>query len=58
MTHYVCKGSCLGEWPKPGLCDSQFCSKEGKPLITCDCADGMHEHAGEEEKEEEDPDLM
>lgn len=58
MVHYVCSGSCAGEWPKPGLCDSQFCTKEGKPLLECNCDDGQHLSVLEKKVPEESPDLM
>ena len=48
MIHYVCRGSCGGDWPKPGLCDAAFCSKEGQPLVECNCEDGMHQSVVEE----------
>ncbi|MES2088261.1 MAG: hypothetical protein V4467_04710 [Patescibacteria group bacterium] len=42
MTHYVCTGSCGNEANSPGVCESQFCSKEGKPLSECSCEDHSH----------------
>lgn len=42
MQHYVCTGDCGGESPRPGMCESVSCSREGKPLSECDCDDGFH----------------
>jgi len=53
MKHYICTGSCAGEWQKPGLCDSRFCSNEGQALIECSCEDGAHENAGEKADSED-----
>ncbi len=43
----------MGEWPKPGLCDAQFCSKEGQALLECSCEDGSHTGAGGKTTDEE-----
>lgn len=43
MQHYVCTGDCAGETDKPGLCESEGCSKEGQALSECSCDDGFHE---------------
>ena len=42
MQHYVCTGGCNGESEKPGVCENEFCGKEGHSLISCECADGLH----------------
>lgn len=42
MEHYVCKGDCGGESLKPGVCETEGCSKEGASLVECDCEDGLH----------------
>ena len=42
MTHYVCAGDCGAELERSGVCEKEGCSKEGQPLIECDCADGVH----------------
>ena len=46
MSHYVCTGSCNGENKEQDVCESEFCSKEGKPLVPCDCEDGLHNSVG------------
>ncbi len=51
MKHYICTGGCEGESPKPGVCQAEGCTKEGEPLIPCDCTDGAH--TPPEPKEEE-----
>ena len=43
MQHFVCTGDCAAETVKPGICESEGCSKEGQPLIECNCSDGFHE---------------
>jgi hypothetical protein len=55
MTHYVCTGSCGGESKVPGVCEAEFCTKEGQSLVSCSCEDGMHEDASQDgpEKSEE-----
>lgn len=47
MTHYICTGSCQGESNQPGICEAEFCSREGKELIKCECEDGSHIMNGE-----------
>ncbi len=54
MQHYVCTGSCHGEARSAGECEAEFCSKEGQPLVSCACEDGLHEGAGEKSTESED----
>lgn len=27
---------------RPGVCESEGCTKEGQALSECDCADGLH----------------
>lgn len=54
MTHYVCTGDCEGESSNPGLCQGEGCTKEGEPLVECNCEDGLHEEAeGEKDVPEE-----
>lgn len=52
MQHFVCTGGCDGEASVPGVCQSEGCEKEGEPLTSCVCEDGLHEET--EEKEAED----
>ena len=42
MKHYVCKGECNGVSDKPGVCNSESCSKYKHPLVKCNCKDGEH----------------
>ena len=57
MAHYVCTGTCGGESDSPKVCEADGCSKEGQPLVSCDCTDGLHDGAGEK-SEAEDADLI
>lgn len=57
MNHFACTGSCGGENSQAGVCEAEFCSKEGQELLSCDCGDGLHENAGKK-MEEENPDLQ
>ncbi|MSR71157.1 MAG: hypothetical protein EXS50_00580 [Candidatus Taylorbacteria bacterium] len=57
MEHYVCTGGCGGESKDQGVCDAQFCKKEGQVLTSCSCADGMHENPGVSNIEKDDSDL-
>jgi hypothetical protein len=43
MKHFVCTGTCEGESSRPGVCQNDGCPKEGEPLVSCDCQDGLHE---------------
>ena len=56
MKHYVCTGGCGGVSEEAGVCDSDGCSKVGRPLQPCECEDGTHEDVGgaSEEKDDED----
>ena len=42
MKHYVCTGECKGVSDTPGVCRAEVCSEKGKPLVECNCTDGMH----------------
>lgn len=53
MTHYVCTGGCGGESDEPGVCEAEFCKKEGQLLTPCECTDGSHANAGEKKSEED-----
>ena len=58
MQHFICTGSCHGEAAETGICQSEFCEKEGQNLLECNCTDGLHEKASEiVEDEGEDWDL-
>jgi len=46
MQHYICTGGCGVESSQQGVCEAQFCKKEGEPLTECNCADGLHENPG------------
>ena len=45
MSHYICFGECKGYSEEPGTCQGEGCSKQGQPLMKCDCEDGQHEGA-------------
>lgn len=57
MAHYVCTGSCDGESDNLGVCESEYCTKEGQPLVACSCEDGAHEDAGEKTSNGEEFDI-
>ncbi len=46
MTHYVCTGDCKHTADAPGVCQSDFCNKNGEELKVCGCEDGSHESDG------------
>ena len=50
MKHYICTGECAGASEKPGVCQSQMCSKHGQPLSECECPDGKHGKKDEKKK--------
>lgn len=50
MKHYICTGECAGVSEKPGVCQSQTCSKHGVPLSECECEDGKHGKKDEQKK--------
>jgi len=54
MKHFICTGGCNGESSNPGVCQAEECKKEGEQLAPCDCADGLHKTAYEEENDRED----
>ena len=41
--HYVCTGTCKGVSPVAKSCGAPTCTKHGKPLVACRCADSKHE---------------
>lgn len=45
MRHYVCVGDCVSTTSMPGVCTTEGCTHEGKPLIPCSCDDEMHDEA-------------
>lgn len=49
MTHYICTGSGEGVADKPGVCQTEGCTKEGDPLVACNCEDGEHEMVNSQE---------
>ncbi len=49
MKHYICKGGCKGVAEEVGICETEGCSKQWEMLEECDCADGKHGVADEEE---------
>lgn len=42
MQHFVCTGGCGGQSDSEGVCEAQYCKKEGQPLTECNCDDGLH----------------
>ncbi len=42
MTHYVCKGSCVGSLEELGICEADGCSSQWEMMEACECADGKH----------------
>jgi hypothetical protein len=48
MSHFICTGGCGGISEIEGVCEAQFCSKEGQVLTKCDCVDGSHTAETEE----------
>ncbi len=40
-THYVCL-ECKGVSDTPGVCMTEDCPRNGKPLAECSCTDGEH----------------
>lgn len=59
MPHYICTGGCRGVSDQEGVCGAETCPLHGTPLTPCDCEDGAHhgamdQDAPKEEKEGED----
>jgi hypothetical protein len=54
MKHFICTGGCGGEAGVPGVCQAEDCKKEGEPLLSCACSDGLHNDAQEEVNDPED----
>lgn len=54
MFHYICTGGCQGVSEKPGVCQTEDCPMNGHTLQECDCVDGKHHGAFEEEPEEDE----
>lgn len=42
MQHYICTGGCGAQSETEGVCEAQFCKKEGEPFTLCKCDDGVH----------------
>lgn len=42
MQHYICTGGCGGQSENEGVCEARYCKKEGEPLTSCTCDDGLH----------------
>ncbi len=51
--HYICKGGCKGDSKEPGVCQAEDCSSKGHELEECNCEDGMHGGAFEQEAQPE-----
>ncbi len=46
MSHFVCTGDCKVVSEQEGICQSDFCNKQGEELAICGCEDGEHQTAG------------
>ncbi len=51
MKHYICTGGCGMQSEVEGVCDAQFCKKEGQLLTECNCEDGQHEEKVNQDEE-------
>ena len=52
MSHYICTGGCQGESDKAGVCNAESCVRHNQPLTECDCEDGKHYGAFDNDAEE------
>lgn len=43
MSHFVCTGDCKAVSEQEGICQSDFCNKQGEELAICGCEDGEHQ---------------
>ncbi len=46
MSHFVCTGDCKAVSEQEGICQSDFCNKQGEELAICGCEDGEHQVQG------------
>lgn len=51
--HYICTGGCEAVSDTSGTCGAATCTKQGQPFSECDCTDGKHHKAAEEDDKEE-----
>jgi len=49
MSHFVCTGDCKAVSEQEGICQSDFCNKQGEELAICGCEDGEHQVSGNTE---------
>jgi len=54
MAHYICTGGCKGVSDKPGVCQTEECSKFGQQLFECMCTDGEHSNMADEDLMEDE----
>ena len=47
MAHYICTGGCNGIAETPGACQAHSCIRANQPLTICNCTDGLHKEAYE-----------
>ena len=57
MSHFVCTGDCKAVSEQEGICQSDFCNKQGEELAICGCEDGVHEVSGSAETAQEETTL-
>lgn len=48
--HYICRGGCKGVSETPGVCQAEDCPKHGEPFEMCDCPNGWHKGAFDEDE--------
>jgi hypothetical protein len=53
MRHFICEGGCKGVSEVEGTCQDPNCPDFGKPLLECDCEDGVHHKTSDDESEAE-----
>jgi len=53
MKHFICNGGCGLQTDTEGVCEAEFCTKNGQALTECECEDGEHQ-AGSEKFDDED----
>ena len=58
MSHYVCTGDCKTVSEVPGVCEADYCGKNGQVMTICGCEDGEHEASDVEEKTEESSEVL
>jgi hypothetical protein len=54
MSHYVCTGDCQTVSDVPGVCNADYCGKNGQAMTICGCEDNEHEDAATEKESSSD----